>query len=501
MKGETARKLAAIWQHSSDALLLADFETKRLLDANPQAEALFGRTSEALRSLVVADVHPVDRFGGVDEVYTTSVSAPGKIADNEILSADGRRVPVEISASSFIANDGRRIIIGSYRDISERVKAETGMRRLNWALSAVNRAALAIATANTETEMMTQLCEGLTGDVFTIAWIGIAEVNSEQSVTIAAKAGMSLGYLDQIKVSWGDNQLGRGPTGTAIRESRTRVDNDHRDDPAFIPWAELATRHGIHSSMATPLVREDRTFGALMIYSTQVNAFTHEVVRLFEDLAKELVVGLDARRHMLAYQDEARKYLEEKLRYKGVLEQTIAALATTIAKRDPYTAEHQKRVADIAVDVALKLGWDADRCESVYLAGLVHDIGKINVPAEILNKPGKLLNIEFELVKLHPATGYDILKGIDFPWKLAEITRQHHERIDGSGYPDGLKGNEIMPEAQIIAAADIFEAMSAHRPYRPALGPDVAMAELRRIRGHLLDAEIVDAAIEVFIRL
>ncbi|MEI7611188.1 MAG: HD domain-containing phosphohydrolase, partial [Rhodospirillaceae bacterium] len=422
-------------------MLLVDCETKRLLDANPQAEALFGRPAGELRTLCVANVHPADRIAEVEQIYIKSIIAPGKFADHEILAVDGRRIPVEISAGTFMADDGRRVVIASFRDISERVTAESAMRRLNWALSAVNRAAMAIATTKTESEMMKQLCEGLTSDVFTVAWVGIAEVDSEQSVTIAAKAGISLDYLDNIRVSWGDNQLGRGPTGTAIRKARTQVDNDHQCDPLFAPWAELAAKHQIHSSMATPLIRGDRTFGALTVYSTEINAFTEEVVRLFEDLAKELVVGLDARAHMLAYQDEARKYLEEKLRYKGVLEQTIAALATTIAKRDPYTAEHQNRVADLAVDVALKLGWDTDRCESVYLAGLVHDIGKINVPSEILNKPGKLLQIEFELVKLHPMTGYEILKGIDFPWKLADITRQHHERLDGSG--SGLFNAEV----------------------------------------------------------
>ena len=498
MKGELVRKLAAIWDHSGDALVLADVETRRLLDANPRAEALLGRSAEDLRRLHVHDLHPADRLAEVMAAFVRGTVTPGRFVDLEIVRPDGTRIPVEIGTASFVGNDGHTIAIGSFRDITERRLAEDGLRRLNWALSAVNRAALAVAIAESEPDMMRLLCEGLTGDVFTIAWVGLAEDDSAQSVTVAARAGAALGYLDGIEVSWGDNPNGRGPTGTAIREARTQLNNDPISNPAFAPWVKWAQQHDIRSSMATPLVRDRRTVGALTVYSNQPNAFVPEVVRLFEDLARELVVGLEARRHRVAYETEVQSNLAHTARYRTALEQMVAALASTIEKRDPYTAGHQRRVCELALEVALKLGWDSERCQSVYLAGMVHDIGKINVPSEILNKPGKLLAIEFELVKLHPMTGFEILKGIDFPWQLAEITLQHHERLDGSGYPDGLKGDAILLEAQVIAVADVFEAMSSHRPYRPALGEAAAIAELYRLRGGLLDAAVVDAAIEAF---
>ncbi|MEI7607430.1 MAG: HD domain-containing phosphohydrolase [Rhodospirillaceae bacterium] len=500
MKGATARKLSAIWQSSGDALLLADAETRRLLDANPQAEALFGRTAEEIRSLGIEDIHPPDRLAEVLTIFSRGAAVPDKFTDQEILRSDGVRIPVEISAGSFTDDDGRLVAIGSFRDISERVLAEGGTRRLNWALTAVNRAALAIATAETEADMMRLLCEGLTGDMFTISWIGVPDDTLEDSVAIAAAAGAAFGYLDGIRLSRGDNPYGRGPLGRAFREGKTQVNNHPPSNPGFAPWSKRAEEHEIRSSIACPMVRNGTVFGVLTIYSNQPNAFVPEIVRLVEDLTRELVVGLDARRHRDAYEAEVKSNLAHTMRYRAALEQTVAALASTIEKRDPYTAGHQRRVCDLAMDVALKLGWDSERCQSVYLAGLVHDIGKINVPSEILNKPGKLLAIEFELVKLHPMTGYEILNGIDFPWKLAEITRQHHERLDGSGYPDGLTGDEILPEAQVIAVADVFEAMSSHRPYRPALGRDAGIAELRRLRGDLLDADIVDAAIAVFLR-
>jgi len=500
MKGETARKLAALWQHSGDALLLADAETRRILDANPSAETLFGHSAAVLKQRTIADLHPPEQAEEVQQAFAAGVAQPGVSDCFDIVRADGSRLPVEIRTGSFIGDGGRLVGIGSFRDISQRVRAENDTRRLNWALTAVNRAAFALASAGSEADMMRLLCEGLTGDGFVLSWVGLAQDDAARSISVAAKAGSAQGYLDRLELSWADVANGRGPTGLAIRHNRTEVNNDIQTNSAFAPWAERARAFQIRSSMSTPLLRQGRPFGALTIYSHQVNAFTPQVVRLFEDLGRELVVGLDAKRLLLAYELEARKFLEEKLKYKAVLEQAIAALATTIAKRDPYTAEHQKKVANYAVDISLKLGWDLDRCESVYMAGLVHDIGKINVPSEILNRPGRLIPAEFELVKLHPLTGYDILVGIDFPWKIAEITRQHHERLDGSGYPDGLKGEAIMPEAQVIAVADIFDAMSSHRPYRPTLGHKAALAELQRLRGHQLDATIVDAALEVFQR-
>lgn len=498
MNGEMTRKLAAIWQHSGDALVLADVETQRILDANPRAEALFGYSCKQLQNLCVRDIHPADRLHEVMAAFAEGTANPGHFIDLEIRRSDGTRVPVEINTGTFVGDDGRLIGIGSFRDISERLRAEHGVQRLNWALTAINRAALAVATAETETEMMRQLCAALTDDVFVLSWIALAKDNPEAPVTIAAKAGTALGYLDGIEISWGGQASGRGPTGRAIREAKTQVNNDALSNPAFSPWADRARCHDIKSSMATPLIRNNKAVGALTVYSNQVSAFMPDVVGLFEDLARELVVGLDAKSHWAAYEAEFKSNLAHTARNRAALEQMVAALASTIEKRDPYTAGHQKRVCSLALDVARKLGWDSGRCHAVYLAGLVHDIGKINIPSEILNKPGKLLAVEFELVKLHAMTGFEILSGIDFPWRLAEITRQHHERLDGSGYPDGLKGSEILPEAQIIAVADVFEAMSSHRPYRPALGRDVAFAELRRLREGQLTPEIVDIALEVF---
>jgi putative nucleotidyltransferase with HDIG domain len=193
--------------------------------------------------------------------------------------------------------------------------------------------------------------------------------------------------------------------------------------------------------------------------------------------------------------DEALK--ESLARTTEVQYGTIEALATVTGARDPYTAGHQRRVTQLACAVARELGLPADRVAGLRVMGLLHDMGKISIPTEILSKPGKLSDTEFGLIKSHAQAGYEIVKDIQFPWPVAEVILQHHERLDGSGYPQGLTGPDIILEARILAVADVVEAMSSHRPYRAALGLDRALEEISRNRGVLYDPEVVDACIKV----
>ena len=185
-------------------------------------------------------------------------------------------------------------------------------------------------------------------------------------------------------------------------------------------------------------------------------------------------------------------------RLQESLEQSIRAIADTVEARDPYTAGHQRRVADLAVAIAKAMGLSQQQIHGLRLAASIHDLGKINVPAEILAKPSRLSPIEYSLLKVHPEKGYDILHGIDFPWPVAEIVYQHHERIDGTGYPRGLKGDQIILEARILAVADVVEAMASHRPYRSGLGLDVALLEVERGRGVIYDPDVADACLKLF---
>ena len=194
--------------------------------------------------------------------------------------------------------------------------------------------------------------------------------------------------------------------------------------------------------------------------------------------------------------EEELKQTMEKLRKS--LAGTIQVISLTVEIRDPYTAGHQRKVSNLARSIAQEMGLSNDTVDTIRMAGIIHDIGKISVPAEILSKPGKLKDMEFSLIKAHSQTGYDILKDVGLPYPIAEIVLQHHERLNGSGYPQGLKDDQILLESQIISVADVVEAIASHRPYRPAIGIEAALAEIEKNKGILYDEKAVEACLKLF---
>ncbi|MFZ2634651.1 MAG: HD domain-containing phosphohydrolase [Desulfosalsimonadaceae bacterium] len=196
--------------------------------------------------------------------------------------------------------------------------------------------------------------------------------------------------------------------------------------------------------------------------------------------------------------DQTDDLLEANARLNRILNSTVQAMSLAVECRDPYTAGHQQRVANISAAIARKMDFNDERIEYLKMAAMIHDIGKISVPAEILCKPTRLSAAEFNIIKEHPLTGYKILKEIDFPYPLAKMVYQHHERINGSGYPQGLSGDQILMEAKILAVADVVEAMASHRPYRSALGIDVALDEIIKNKGQIFDPEVVEVCCDLF---
>jgi PAS domain S-box-containing protein len=198
-----------------------------------------------------------------------------------------------------------------------------------------------------------------------------------------------------------------------------------------------------------------------------------------------------------------RKRAEEKLRQtldslRKAFGTTIKVMASAVETRDPYTAGHQTRSADLARAIAMEMGLPQDRIDGIRIAGAIHDIGKLSIPAEILSKPAKLIKIEFSLIQEHSRNGYEMLKDVESPWPLAQTVYQHHERMDGSGYPRNLKGDDILMEARILAVSDVVESMASHRPYRPALGVNAALEEIENNRGTLYDTNAADACLRLF---
>jgi PAS domain S-box-containing protein/putative nucleotidyltransferase with HDIG domain len=194
-------------------------------------------------------------------------------------------------------------------------------------------------------------------------------------------------------------------------------------------------------------------------------------------------------------EEELKQTLESLRKSIGA---TIQTMVSAVEMRDPYTAGHQLRVADLACSIAAEIGLPQDKIDGIRMAGSIHDIGKLSIPAEILSKPTKLTDIEFSLIKEHSRSGYEMLKDVESPWPLAQIVYQHHERMDGSGYPRNLKGEEILIEARIMAVADVVEAIASHRPYRPGLGIEVALEEIEKNKGIFYDDAVADACLRLF---
>jgi putative nucleotidyltransferase with HDIG domain len=238
------------------------------------------------------------------------------------------------------------------------------------------------------------------------------------------------------------------------------------------------------SEILAPMLLRGEVIGVIGVESNQVNAYSKRNLDLLSGLANVAAVAIENAR------------LQRGL--KKTLEETIHVVGLTAEMRDAYTARHQEKVASLACAIAHEMDIPQERIDGINAAGLLHDIGKIAVPSEILTKPTPLTELEFQLIKTHPQVAYDILKGIEFPWPVAEIVLQHHERMNGSGYPKGLSGDQIMLEARILAVADVIEAMSSYRPYRQALGVDAALIEIKKGKGMLYDANVCDACLALF---
>lgn len=299
---------------------------------------------------------------------------------------------------------------------------------------------------------------------------------SPDAVYLHDKQGKCL-YANEAAAGLGD--ITRGVSGEARQQNKAGMFSAL--DALRI--AEITQRGEMTFEVAQ--VRPDGSAGMIEVHS-----------RVIMPGSKKLIISS-------ARDVTERRKIEEELRHSSeklrkAMEGTIQSMALTSETRDPYTAGHQNRVSKLACAIAREMGLPEDKIEGIRVSGTLHDIGKIFVPAEILSKPGKLRPNEINLLKDHADVGYELLKNIEFPWPVAEIVYQHHERLDGSGYPRGLKGEEISMEARIMAVADVVEAMASHRPYRPAFSVEKALLEILQKKGVLYDAQVVDACLSLF---
>lgn len=445
---ESEARYRTLFETSPDAIVEVGLDLKIQM-ANRQAALLLGM--ESPEQLIG---EPSSRFIAPDEIQRSWQNAHNVLSagthsgiEHTLIRKDGSPVPVEISGSLVKDAAGNpQAIIAVLRDVTKRKRAEEALRQSE------------------------------TRQTFLLRSFPIALYSSPTTVDSAATW-----ITDQVE------QITGFPALTFTQDPTLWLSRIHpHDRDRVVAQSEASRDHGV-------LVTEYRWKCADGTYRwfLDQNMLVHEVGGTSDGL---IGTWMDITERKLAAEE-----LQGSLdKLHKVLESTIQAMALTVEMRDPYTAGHQQRVAELAFALATEMGLPEERTRATRLAALIHDIGKINVPAEILSKPGQISELEFSLIKAHSELGYDILKRIDFPWPIAQIVLQHHERLNGSGYPRGLAGQDILLEARILGVADVVEAMASHRPYRPSLGIDAALREIALKRGVLYDPQVVDACRRLF---
>jgi response regulator RpfG family c-di-GMP phosphodiesterase len=385
------------------------------------------------------------------------------------------------------------------KEVEVRKEAEALLNKKNLELTMLSDCIHAVVRATDEQNLIQEVCRIIIEvGGYEMAWVGFAEQDIAKSVRPVAWMGNNNGFLETIKISWDDCEHGRGPTGKAIRTAQPMVNENTCENPEIILWREELLKRGFNSSVALPLIYGEDVLGVLTIYDQKPEAFDKSEIDRLMGLANDLTYGICALRTRIE-RIAAGKEIELHVdKLQKALSGTINVVASTVEVRDPYTAGHQRRVATLARAIAEEMDLTAHQVEGIYMAGVVHDLGKIYVPAEILSKPSGLNDIEFSLIKTHSQVGYDLLKTIDFPWPIAQIVYQHHERLNGSGYPQGLSSEQILIEAKIICVADVVEAMASHRPYRPARGVEMALEHIQEESENLYDSQAVDICLRLF---
>lgn len=491
--------LREVWKLTSAVLdtscvLVVVLDRKgRIVYLNRACENLTGYGADELRGRRFWDVFPtpevVESVKGVFEKLGSG-QLPNE-HENYCVTRDGNRRLIAWSSTVLRDADGsvkRVVSIGT--DITERKRAEEALKYHLTVKRAVAQVSTVLAS------------EGGV-DLNRIAAILGEAVGASRAYILQAGDGgekvdnvwewcapgvepqiQNLQNLDPSKFPWGVTRLRRNK-------------NIVIPDVSRLPEEAAAEQHlleagGVRSALVVPMFSAGKVLGLLGFGDTRrVREWFEEDVRLLRTASESLVAYVE-RTHA---RDKVREGIEKLRR---TLDGIVSALAATAESRDPYTAGHQQRVCRLACAIAHEMGLPEEQVKGLRVAATLHDMGKISVPAEILNKPGRITDVEMGIIKTHPQVGYDILKAIEFPWPVAQTVLQHHERLDGSGYPSGLSGEEILLEARILGVADVVESMSSHRPYRPALGVDRALEEISRNSGVLYDPVVVDACLKVF---
>ena len=455
-----------------------------VLDCNSAAATMLAECASELvgRSVFDPELNPV----GFDGQALGRDSHPLWRALNDGVGADGSIIGIDLAGSrrwldlrcepvSDSGGPGRVLI--KFTDVTGLILRERNLR----VLLGIKRLA---ETSTSVESFLTDVCEAFVSLArCVLCAVNVSSPREFGSLDVAYSAGATDFIYDGMGTWLGSREDGLGPTGTAMRTRVHQVVNDVLDHPGYGPWSERAREFGFRSVASFPLDFDGRA-ATLTLVSDHRYAFDELAVEGGLAAVAEIEFGIA---HLRAGEKVAQG-----------LTGTLSALGQMVEARDPFTAGHQLRVGRLAAAIASHLGLESRMVELIRQSGDVHDIGKISVAAEILTRPGPLNDLEREMVQLHTNLGYDVLTKASLPWPIALVAYQHHERVDGSGYPNGLTGEMISLPARIMAVADVVEAMTQHRPYRPARPLDEALDEIRRGAGKLYDADVVGACVAVF---
>jgi putative nucleotidyltransferase with HDIG domain/PAS domain S-box-containing protein len=467
----------------------------RVVYANPAALSVIGMPEERLLASPISDVFPHEYLRMVLELISSMDGSPGNTEDI-LVSMNGYQLLVK--ALAVTAGGGASIII--LNDVTMQKEAEAVLIRRNRELELLNRSGRTFNSSLQLDEVLVTVLEELRSLVDVIgSSIWLKEPENEKLVCRRA-AGICADVLNGWRL-----EPGQGLAGWVAHHGESLNVHDTRIDFRHFKGVDGETGYEIRSILGVPLISKGKSIGVIQVVDTAPGIFDKTHQTLLEWLAASAAIAIDNARLYQRARDEIRQRKEAKVELdKSVemlhqtLDGTIQAIALIVERKDPYTAGHQRRVALLMMAIGKKLGLSKGRVEALRTTGLIHDIGKMAIPTAILSKPGSLNESEFALIKEHSKVGYEILKKVTFPCPVAEIVFQHHERMDGSGYPRGLSGDKILLEARILSVADVVEAMSSHRPYRPALGISMALDEIKQQKGKYYDSEVVMACLDIF---
>ena len=481
-----------LFETAQDGILLLDAKTGLIIDANPFISILTGYTEKELFGKHIWDLGFLKNIAA-NKAKFLELQKKGyaRYENLPIETKSGGLNHVEFISNSYLVGDNK-IIQCNIRDISNRVKIERFNNELNMMYKIILLCNQVLLHETTVTALIEQMCKILisTGG-FLACWVSHAVCESESLIKPIAAEGIDKDYFIKLNKAIESN-VNQGLVATAIRLNKLFICQDLENEEQDSNEREYVHNKGYASVAVIPIQSLKKIPYVLVVYGQNPQDLSEDIIVLLKNLAGDIAFGIDNLDAQAAHLS-----LIEQVEHS--LNNTIVAIASMVEQRDPYTAGHQRRVADLAEAIATDMGLSPGQVKGIRMAAVVHDIGKIHVPAEILSKPTTLSEAEFEIIKTHPTAGWEVLKNIDFPWPVAEIVYQHHERLDGSGYPRGLKGDDILLEARIVMVADVVDAMSEFRPYRPALGILPALQEIMKQRGILFDEHVVNTCLKLFL--